>query len=95
MHDGGTSTDIYLNDKVICRSAPKYGSGGGHGGMEGMGSAKGAAGNANIPHIQSQNRCSFPDGIPLKKGDKMYISANYDFTKREGYVLPIWIIDIN
>jgi len=87
MHDGGTSTDIYLNDKVICTSTPQYGKGEGHhGGMEGMGPTEGggASNNADIPHIQSQNRCEFADGMPLKKGDKMYISANYDFTKRQG-----------
>jgi hypothetical protein len=51
----------------------------GHGGMikrQMMGSG---AGNTDIPHILKQDPCLFPDGIPMKKGDNMYLQANYNF----------------
>jgi hypothetical protein len=83
MHDGGVNTEIYQNDKLICTSVATYGkSGGGHGAM---GSSNGgSAHNMEIEHIVGQSRCEFPDGIPLKKGDKMYIRANYDFRQHAG-----------
>jgi len=46
--------------------------GGGHGG---------ASGSA---HIDSNPPCVFQDGIPVKKGDSMWIKANYDFNKHAG-----------
>jgi hypothetical protein len=93
MHDGGVNTEIFLNDKKICTSNSEYGTGAGEhahadkpkGGPEGMpGAAGGPASNAEIPHIQKQTRCTFKDGMPIKKGDSMYIVANYDFTKHAG-----------
>ena len=37
------------------------------------------AGNSDIPHILKQDACLFPDGIPMKKGDNMYLQVNYNF----------------
>jgi hypothetical protein len=83
MHDGGTNIEIFQNDKLICTSIPVYGKSGGEHGA--MGSSEGGSThNMEIEHIVGQSRCSFPDGIPIKKGDKMYIRANYDFRQHPG-----------
>jgi len=37
--------------------------------------------NTNIPHISAMKRCNFPQGRPLKPGDGLFISANYDLTR--------------
>jgi hypothetical protein len=87
LHDGGASLDVYHNNKVICRSMPHYEKGG-----HGMGAKRrvkrqvkgGSASNDEIEHIAKQSGCAFPSGLPLKKGEKMWIEANYDFTKRPG-----------
>jgi hypothetical protein len=83
MHDGGINTEIFQNDKLICTSVPYYGKSAGEHGA--MGSTDGgSAHNMEIEHIVGQSRCEFEEGIPMKKGDKMYIRANYDFTKHAG-----------
>jgi hypothetical protein len=67
----------------------------GMGGMGGMGMRNkrqmmggmpgtGAAGNADIEHIEKQTGCAFYAGMPLKKGDSMYLQVNYDFNKHPG-----------
>lgn len=56
----------------------------GHGDMlkrQMMGSS---SGNTDIPHILKQDACLFPDGIPMKKGDTMYLQVNYDFKLHQG-----------
>ena len=82
QHDGGTGTYIFLNDKVICDSVPRYvNSSHGHGGM-GMRRRQLMGGdykNEEIPHIEKQSGCGFKDGLAIKKGDTMHIQANYDF----------------
>jgi hypothetical protein len=88
QHDGGTGTLIFLNDKVICESLPRYvkSSGHGHGSM-GMQKRQLKAGDYNneeIPHIEKQNACNFQDGIPIKKGDTMHIQVDYDFDAHPG-----------
>jgi hypothetical protein len=92
MHDGGVSTEIFQNNKLICSSIPHYsnstGGMGGHGHASEMPKSGGAGGGGNSnkenEHIQSQSRCDFPQGLPLKKGDTMYIRTNYDFRKYPG-----------
>jgi len=86
MHDGGVSTEIFRNKERICNSVPHYAkttSGEGHGmaKRQMMGSGPG---NADIEHIQKQDGCAFPGGLPLKKGDSMYVQANYDFRQHQG-----------
>ncbi|KAF2395823.1 hypothetical protein EJ06DRAFT_560306 [Trichodelitschia bisporula] len=80
MHDGGVGIDIFLNDKVICASEPIYsnntGGMGGHGGGE--------HGNSDIPHIQGQSRCKYPNGVQLKVGDRTWIRARYNFKQHPG-----------
>lgn len=43
-----------------------------------------SAENTDISHILKQDPCLFPDGIPLKKGDTMYLQVNYDFKAHPG-----------
>ncbi|KAF2398655.1 hypothetical protein EJ06DRAFT_557869 [Trichodelitschia bisporula] len=87
MHDGGTSTEVFKNDQRICISYPHY-SMGGHG-MGGMGHDKrqlraGNHTNTDIEHIDVQEGCFYTDPVPIKKGDSLYIRANYDFTAHAG-----------
>jgi hypothetical protein len=93
MHEGGTSVEMVQNGKKICQSIPNYtkdaqssmagdapssGSTGGHSHSRRQIKA-GNYSNADIMHIANQTLCDFPAGIPLKKGDNIYIQANYDF----------------
>ncbi|KAF2672991.1 hypothetical protein BT63DRAFT_436803 [Microthyrium microscopicum] len=86
MHDGGVSIEVVRNNEVICTSKPDYSKEGGH--SHGMKSKRQMPGgdhtNNDIEHIASQGICLFPEGVPFKKGDKMYIQANYDFDKHPG-----------
>ena len=89
QHDGGTSTLIFHNGKVICDSKAMYSnsSAGHHGGMGGMRKRQmmsGSNGNNDIPHIYKQTGCEFKDGYPLKKGDTLYLQADYDFELHPG-----------
>jgi hypothetical protein len=86
MHDGGTSLKVHQNGQVICDSKPKYGKGPGHsmGGMSKRQIAGAAESNNDIEHIEKQDQCRFLDGKPLKKGDSMFVQANYDFKQHAG-----------
>jgi len=89
MHDGGETLEIFQNDKVICTSRPTYTKGAGHGhSMAGKKARRQIAGgkesNNEIAHIDKQPGCNFPTGNPLKKGDTMYLSANYNFKRYPG-----------
>ncbi|KAF2667628.1 hypothetical protein BT63DRAFT_415173 [Microthyrium microscopicum] len=59
-----------------------------HGGRKNKRQVKAPGGykNTDIEHIAGQNRCDYPDGIPLKKGDTMHIRANYDFNLHKGMI---------
>jgi hypothetical protein len=35
-------------------------------------------------HIDHQEVCLFPDGLPITKGTTMHLQANYDFSKHDG-----------
>jgi hypothetical protein len=71
MHDGGLGIDVFQNDNKICSSFPQYNMTTGMPGMAGM-------------HIDRYKGCEFDSPIPLKVGDRMYLRANYDFTKHDG-----------
>jgi hypothetical protein len=94
LHDGASSLQVYLNDKVICDSIAVYSDKGG-GGMaaakglrkrqhEGMAGMDAGHGGEKPKHIDHQEVCLFPSGIPFNKGDTMHLQANYDFTKFTG-----------
>jgi hypothetical protein len=74
MHDGGLLVDVFQNNKKICSSTPIYGKSVGMSGTMGM-------------HIDRYEGCEFHPPIPLKAGDSMYLRADYDLTKHEGYVI--------
>jgi hypothetical protein len=93
MHDGGLTTEIFQNGKMICDSVAKYGkSKGGHSHGDGMRKKRQAAlagsnvsnNVADVEHIQMQTVCDFPDGIPLKKGDSMHLKVKYNFHEHAG-----------
>jgi hypothetical protein len=73
---------------MICESIPKYSKGlraHPHGGMSPMVKRQmGTHKNSDIAHIEEQPACVFKDPIPVKKGQDMYIKADYDFTRYEG-----------
>jgi hypothetical protein len=95
---GGTSTRFFLEQEMICESVPKYARGtgghshggtGGMSGMSGMSMRKRQMGgataiNSNIDHIEEQPACVFNKPVPIKKGQDMFIKADYDFTEHPG-----------
>jgi hypothetical protein len=90
LHEGGTKTDEYLNGERICTSTPHYSNvtsttmgGMGHGKRQAlMGTV--TTTNTDIEHIEKQGGCIFEKPHRVKKGDKMWISATYDFTQHKG-----------
>jgi hypothetical protein len=94
MHDGGLTTEIFQNGKLICDSVAEYGKakakpgapGHSHGGRKRqveMNSAS-VANMAEAEHIQSQRVCDYNDGIPLSKGDSMHLKVKYNFNEHMG-----------
>ncbi|KAF2397653.1 hypothetical protein EJ06DRAFT_130049 [Trichodelitschia bisporula] len=79
LHDGGVNVNVYQNNKVICDSRATY-TEPAHGhkvkrdGPHDM--------NDGMAHIKQMSTCS--ELGPLKKGDKIFIDANYDFAKFAG-----------
>jgi hypothetical protein len=67
MHDGGSNVEIKVNDKVVCDSRALYG-GPGHVGRTSDGRA--------WETIRDMVTC--PEGVIVKKGDKIALNANYD-----------------
>jgi hypothetical protein len=95
VHDGGVSTEIFLRGERICESIPRYGrskpSGPSHSHGERRRTKRqavvvggGPEDNAEIEHILKQDMCDFPEGLPIKKGDEMWLKVNYDFNKHPG-----------
>jgi hypothetical protein len=91
LHEGGTSTEIFKNGTRICTSVPHYSNttsttlgGMGHGRKKRQIKGTEATTNTDIEHIEKQGGCTFDKPFRIKKGEQMYISANYDFTKHKG-----------
>ncbi|KAF2670530.1 hypothetical protein BT63DRAFT_240512 [Microthyrium microscopicum] len=88
LHDGGMMVNVYQNDKVICKSTPKYAkTAGGH--SHGRRSETHSLARRDGPeaadgkdHIKEMTTCSMMGG--LTKGDKIRIDAVYDFNAHEG-----------
>jgi hypothetical protein len=70
LHDGGDSVTLYVNGKKACESKAKYG---------GPGSVRTTRDGHKWETISSMGSCYEP--IPVKKGDKVEIEANYDLDK--------------
>jgi hypothetical protein len=90
MHDGGVSTDIFHEGKLVCHSVPTYSktakaAAGGHNhGGRSIQMRQAGSPDVNVEHIESQDYCTFPDGVALNAGDSLWIAANYDFKKYPG-----------
>jgi hypothetical protein len=88
MHDGGVSTEIFKNNERICNSIPHYSkakAAHSHGDAVKRQQPSGpTAANADIEHIERQDACYYPTGIPLKKGDTMHLQVKYDFKEHPG-----------
>jgi hypothetical protein len=91
MHDGGTTTEIFKNEKRICDSVTHY--------SESKGAmvkrqqpGDQAATDTAAAHIERQDICSYPEGIPLKKGDSMHLLVKYDFKAHPGYTPSLYMI---
>jgi hypothetical protein len=66
LHDGGTSIELWHNDKMVCSSKPTYG--------------KAPGSDANTPPtITDMSWCHDP--VALKKGDSLQLKTHYDLTK--------------
>jgi hypothetical protein len=88
LHEGGTNIEVFKEGQIICTSTPHY-SHFASGGMGSMSHAKRQimgpnTKNTEIEHIDKQGGCVFEKPLPIKKGDSMFIKANYDFTKHNG-----------
>jgi hypothetical protein len=81
LHDGGVSLNVFYGDKVVCSSTPNYvkSDGHSHGGMGAKVKRQAVMGgdysNAEIDHIGKQDTCLFPQGRPIKKGERMFIQV--------------------
>lgn len=67
MHDGGSNIDLKVNDKLACDSQAVYG-GKGHVGKN--------ADGTTWETIGDMKTC--PEGVVVRKGDRISMSANYD-----------------
>jgi hypothetical protein len=79
LHDGGTNSLIYKNDKLLCDSVTSYG---GSAAYIQNTTMAGMSGMAADEHISGDTSCS--NMGPIVKGDKFHLSVNYDFNKHPG-----------
>lgn len=77
MHNGGDSVELFINGKSACLSKAEYTANGG-GGM-GMSHRKRDEPVKLGETIATISKCTKP--IPIKKGDKLKVSANFDLNK--------------
>jgi hypothetical protein len=69
---------------MICESVPKYAKGAGSHGHMMRKRQMGVHLNSQIEHIEEQPACVFNKPVTIKKGQEVYIKADYDFTLHEG-----------
>ena len=67
MHDGGSNVETKVNGKTVCNSRALYG---------GDGKVGKTSDGKNWETIGDMVTC--PDGVVVKKGDKISLNANYD-----------------
>ena len=70
IHDGGVNIKVYINSKEVCEARAIYGAD--------AGATNGLDGKA-WETISGYTPCDVP--VPIKRGDKIYVSAEYDLTK--------------
>jgi hypothetical protein len=77
---------VYLDGKMSCDSKPLY-SKAAQPGMSGHMKRQiipHGHGNSTAGHISEQPPCVFRTPVPVRKGDVMFIKAEYDFNKYGG-----------
>lgn len=85
-----TALTVFLNGKDICDSRAHYAIGGhGMGSLTGAKTAKreltpASKTTGQAMHINSQGGCTFGAGIPIQKGDRLWIKSFYDFGLHPG-----------
>jgi hypothetical protein len=67
IHDGGTKVEVFLNGKNVCQSRAVYG--------EQTASGTGQSWQTIVDYTP----CN--DAVAIKKGDKIYVTSEYDLTK--------------
>jgi len=70
---GGVNIKVFLNGKQICEAKAIYGTEGSEGG------AASALDGQKWETITGYTPCDTP--VAIKKGDKVYITSDYDLTK--------------
>ncbi|KAF2399482.1 hypothetical protein EJ06DRAFT_53637 [Trichodelitschia bisporula] len=70
IHDGGVNIKVFVNGKEVCEARAEYGDEGG--------STKAPDGKS-WQTITGYTPCDTP--VPIKKGDKVYMTSEYDLTK--------------
>ena len=80
MHNGGDNVELFLNGKSVCQSVATYSSNGSDGMGMGMSGHKKRDEPVKLGEtIATISKCTKP--IPIKKGDKLKVSANFDLNK--------------
>jgi hypothetical protein len=79
MHDAGVEARISVNNKLVCTSAAHYA----------KDLASGLTGKIDHhyfdnEHILRQDFCVLDPGVPMKKGDELSFSVDYDFESHQG-----------
>jgi hypothetical protein len=78
---------VYQNYKQLCDSVAEYSTGPGSHGHHGKVKRQIKAGDYTgkvIPHIKRAKLCNFPEGVPIKTGDTLFIETNYDLIRYPG-----------
>ncbi|KAE9978386.1 hypothetical protein EG328_001467 [Venturia inaequalis] len=95
IHDGATDSTIHVDDKLACNSEATYGGSPAYissamSAMPGMGNMN-MTGDMTMKHISRISPCGQSKGLEvkeIKKGQKLTLSANYDFGKWPGMKEP-------
>jgi hypothetical protein len=96
VHDGATGADIFKNDNIICKSVATYRKGAGHHHRKLKRQIKAEGYDpADLEHIDGLSMCRWPEGVPIKKDDILYMTANYDFNLHKGYLSSSTIYHLN
>jgi hypothetical protein len=78
------SESKYSDKAAAGMSAGKVKRDGPHGHSDGPKAALMGTSEVTKTHIDHQETCLFPEGLPISKGDTIYLQANYDFNQHPG-----------
>jgi hypothetical protein len=82
LHDGGMNVEVFQNKKMICDSTAGYGGAAYTGGGSATAASPSSSDMNSMEHISEMSTCN--DLGQIKKGDQVWITANYDFGKHMG-----------